>query len=74
MNGQPTAQNNRECGADGDLPAFRNWDNEHHIQQLATLWKVEPDDIPHWAPATHAMSSVIRIEPAVTRPSTRISW
>jgi anaerobic selenocysteine-containing dehydrogenase len=24
MNGQPTAQNNRECGADGDLPGFRN--------------------------------------------------
>ena len=27
MNGQPTAQNNRECGADGDLPGFRNWEN-----------------------------------------------
>ena len=27
MNGQPTAQNTRECGADGDLPGFRNWDN-----------------------------------------------
>jgi anaerobic selenocysteine-containing dehydrogenase len=24
MNGQPTAENTRECGADGDLPAFRN--------------------------------------------------
>jgi anaerobic selenocysteine-containing dehydrogenase len=24
MNGQPTAQNTRECGADGDLPGFRN--------------------------------------------------
>ena len=22
MNGQPTAQNTRECGADGDLPGF----------------------------------------------------
>lgn len=30
MNGQPTAQNNRECGADGDLPGFRNWDNPAH--------------------------------------------
>ena len=27
MNGQPTAQNNRETGADGDLPGMRNWDN-----------------------------------------------
>jgi hypothetical protein len=25
MNGQPTAQNTRECGADGDLAGFRNW-------------------------------------------------
>ena len=36
MNGQPTAQNNRECGADGDLPGFRNWDNPAHVQQLPT--------------------------------------
>ena len=55
MNGQPTAQNNRECGADGDLPAFRNWDNPGHVQQLATLWNVEVQQIPHWAPPTHAM-------------------
>src|SRR5205823_3559140 len=25
MNGQPTAQYTRECGANGDLPGFRNW-------------------------------------------------
>lgn len=55
MNGQPTAQNNRECGADGDLPGFRNWGNKKHIQELADLWNVEPDTIPHWAPPTHAM-------------------
>jgi len=55
MNGQPTAQNTRETGADGDLPALRNWDNEEHVQQLAELWNVEPDTIPHWAPPTHAM-------------------
>ncbi|GAB2584642.1 molybdopterin oxidoreductase [Paractinoplanes abujensis] len=55
MNGQPTAQNNRECGADGDLPGFRNWDNEQHIEQLAKLWNVDPLVIPHWAPPTHAM-------------------
>ena len=41
MNGQPTAQNNRECGADGDLPGFRNWDNPAHVQQLADLWNVD---------------------------------
>ncbi len=55
MNGQPTAQNNRECGADGDLPGFRNWDNTAHVQQLADLWNVDVATIPHWAPPTHAM-------------------
>ena len=55
MNGQPTAQNTRETGADGDLPGFRNWDNQTHIQQLAELWNVDPIVIPHWAPPTHAM-------------------
>ena len=55
MNGQPTAQNNRECGADGDMPGFRNWNNLAHVQQLADLWNVELATIPHWAPPTHAM-------------------
>ena len=55
MNGQPTAQNTRETGADGDLPGFRNWDNPEHIKQLADLWNVDPMIIPHWAPPTHAM-------------------
>jgi anaerobic selenocysteine-containing dehydrogenase len=55
MNGQPTAQNTRETGADGDLPGMRNWDNPEHIRELAELWKVDPAVIPHWAPPTHAM-------------------
>ncbi|MFC7671129.1 molybdopterin-dependent oxidoreductase [Hymenobacter humi] len=55
MNGQPTSQNTRECGADGDLPGFRNWDNPDHIRELARLWNVHEDKIPHWAPPTHAM-------------------
>ncbi len=55
MNGQPTAQNNRECGANGDLPAFRNWDNKEHVQELSDLWNVDRMTIPHWAPPTHAM-------------------
>jgi anaerobic selenocysteine-containing dehydrogenase len=55
MNGQPTAQNNRECGADGDLPGFRNWDNPQHVRELAEAWKVDELTIPHWAPPTHAM-------------------
>jgi ferredoxin-nitrate reductase len=55
MNGQPTAQNTRETGADGDLPGFRNWDNREHIRELAELWNVDEMTIPHWAPPTHAM-------------------
>lgn len=55
MNGQPTAQNTREAGADGDLPAFRNWDNKKHVEELARLWNVESSIIPHWTPPTHAL-------------------
>ncbi|GAA3262001.1 molybdopterin oxidoreductase family protein [Nonomuraea helvata] len=55
MNGQPTAQNTRECGADGDLPGFRNWSNDTHVRDLARVWNVDPMDIPHYAPPTHAM-------------------
>src|SRR3954471_9074905 len=55
MNGQPTAQNTRECGADGELVAFRNWNNQRHVEELARLWNVEPRRIAHWAPPTHAM-------------------
>lgn len=55
MNGQPTAQNTRETGADGDLPGLRNWENMEHIRELAELWNVDPATIPHWAAPTHAM-------------------
>ena len=51
MNGQPTAQNTRETGCNGDLPGFRNWQNEEHVAELARLWNVEPDQIPHWGAA-----------------------
>jgi ferredoxin-nitrate reductase len=55
MNGQPTSQNTRETGCDGDLTGFRNWQNEAHVEELARLWNVEPAQIPHWQPSTHAM-------------------
>ncbi len=55
MNGQPTAENTRECGADGDLPGFRNWANEDHVADLARVWNVDPAAIPHHAPSTHAL-------------------
>jgi anaerobic selenocysteine-containing dehydrogenase len=55
MNGQPSAQNSRECGANGDLPGFRNWENDAHVADLANVWNVEPSRIPHYAPPTPAM-------------------
>ncbi|MGY2083953.1 molybdopterin oxidoreductase family protein [Blastococcus sp. SYSU DS0539] len=62
MNGQPTAQNTRECGADGDLPAFRNWSNDAHIQDLAKVWNVDPMQIPHYSPPTHIMQQLRYME------------
>jgi anaerobic selenocysteine-containing dehydrogenase len=62
MNGQPTAQNTRECGADGDLPAFRNWSNDAHIQDLARVWNVDPMQIPHYSPPTHIMQQLRYME------------
>jgi anaerobic selenocysteine-containing dehydrogenase len=70
MNGQPTAQNNRECGADGDLPGFRNWENPDHVVELAKLWGVDPLVIPHWAPPTHAMQLFRYVE----QGSIRFLW
>ncbi|MFJ3202879.1 molybdopterin oxidoreductase family protein [Streptomyces sp. NPDC086989] len=55
MNGQPTAQNTRETGANGDLPGFRNWQNDQHVADLARVWNVDPSAIPHYAPPTPAM-------------------
>jgi anaerobic selenocysteine-containing dehydrogenase len=55
MNGQPTAQNTRETGCNGDLPAFRNWQNDAQVAELAEIWNVDPLQIPHWGPPTHAM-------------------
>ena len=55
LNGQPTAQNTRETGADGDMVGFRNWQNPAHVADLARVWKLDPLQIPSWGPPTHAM-------------------
>lgn len=62
MNGQPTAQNTREAGADGDLPAFRNWSNDAHVEDLAAVWNIDPMDIPHYTAPTHAMQMMRYVE------------
>ncbi|WP_460924831.1 molybdopterin oxidoreductase family protein [Pontibacter brevis] len=55
MNGQPSAQNTHECGADGEMPGLRNWKNPAHVEELARLWNVDVDTIPHWVSPTPAM-------------------
>lgn len=70
MNGQPTAENTRECGADGDLAGFRNWSNQAHVADLARVWNVEPKQIPHATPPTHAMQIMRYVEDG----SIRLLW
>jgi ferredoxin-nitrate reductase len=55
MNGQPTAQNTRECGVNGEFVAFRNWQNPDHVADTARVWNVDPEHLPTWTPPTHAM-------------------
>jgi anaerobic selenocysteine-containing dehydrogenase len=84
MNGQPSSQNTRECGANGELTAFRNWQNHEHVADLARILNVEPSVIPSWAPPTHAMQIfryaetgsirflwIIGTNPAVSLPELR---
>jgi anaerobic selenocysteine-containing dehydrogenase len=62
MNGQPTAQNTRECGANGDFAGFRNWQNDKHVEELARIWNVDPLQIPHYGPPTHVMQMLRYME------------
>ena len=57
MNGQPTAQNTRECGADGDLPGLPQLGQPRpRRSELAdAVERRRRRSIPHWAPPTHAM-------------------
>ncbi len=38
--GQPSSMNTREVGADGTYPAYRNWEDQNHMLDLAKRWKV----------------------------------
>jgi anaerobic selenocysteine-containing dehydrogenase len=55
MNGQPTAQNTRETGCDGEFPFFLNYQNPEHVRRWAELWNVDPLSLPHWHEHAHAM-------------------
>lgn len=56
MNGQPTAQNNRETGCDGEFPGFRNHLNPVHMQELADIWNIDYIRCPHWNEPTHVQN------------------
>lgn len=62
MNGQPTAQNTRETGCDGEFPAFRNHENPTHMEDLARRWNVAPLTLPSWHVHAHAMEIFRRAE------------
>ncbi len=55
MNGQPTSQNTRECGCDGEFPFGLNPMNPAHVRELARRWNVDPMIIPHWHTHAHAL-------------------
>lgn len=67
MNGQPTAENTRETGANGSLPGYRNWQNDAHVAEIAKAWNVDIMQIPHWAPPTHAMEIFRQCEAGTIR-------
>jgi ferredoxin-nitrate reductase len=62
MNGQPTAQNNRETGCDGEYPGFRNPQNPDHMADLARHWNVDVNKVPHWSQPTPVMDLLSYIE------------
>jgi ferredoxin-nitrate reductase len=43
MAGQPSSMSNREAGADGSYPGYRNPHNPKHMQELAQLWNIDAD-------------------------------
>ncbi len=55
MNGQPTAQNTRETGCDGEFPFFLNYQNSEHVRRWTDLWNIDELAVPHWHEHAHAM-------------------
>ncbi|KAL4802436.1 hypothetical protein BDV18DRAFT_166836 [Aspergillus unguis] len=62
MNGQPTAQNNRETGCDGEYPGFRNFQNPNHMKEIADIWNIPYEQVPHWNQPTHIHNMLKFIE------------
>ncbi|KAF8857910.1 hypothetical protein BDZ45DRAFT_704998 [Acephala macrosclerotiorum] len=63
MNGQPTAQKNRETGCDGEFPGFRNQVNPDQMQEIADIWNINYNRTPHWGEPTHIHNMLKFIKP-----------
>jgi anaerobic selenocysteine-containing dehydrogenase len=50
MAGQPSAMCNREAGAGGSYPAYRNPHSEKQMRELAALWNLDYDSFRHEVP------------------------
>src|SRR3569623_2503531 len=55
MNGQPTSENTRETGCDGEFPFFANYQNPLHIERWSQAWNVDPITLPYWHVHAHSM-------------------
>jgi anaerobic selenocysteine-containing dehydrogenase len=58
MNGQPTAQNTRETGCNGQFPLFANFNNDSHLERLAAGWNIDLFKMPTWYLPTHVMEMI----------------
>ncbi|KAL4939129.1 hypothetical protein BDV06DRAFT_231248 [Aspergillus oleicola] len=55
MNGQPTTQNNRETGCDGEYP------------EIAKIWNIDVQKVPHWNEPTY-IQNMLSTNPLVSLP------
>lgn len=61
MNGQPTAQNNRETGCEGEYPGFRNFQTPRLMQEIADSWNIDLVKMPHWNQPTYIENMLMYI-------------
>lgn len=63
ITGQTTAMSNREAGGSSALAGYRNYYNEDHVEDLARLWDIDDDRIPH--KATIPITSNAELQPDI---------
>ena len=55
MNGQPTAREHPRVRRRRRPARLPQLGQRRHVADLARVWNIEPMEIPHYAPPTHAM-------------------